>query len=428
MDAYSIEQIRALVKPDRIHRRVFLDPGIFALEMERIFGGGWVYVGHESQVPRAGDFFATKIGLQPVVMVRHFDGRVHVIYNRCGHRGAKVVNEERGNARRFHCLYHGWAYDTDGRLAAVPLPDAYPQSCDLSDPRRGMMPVRRVEQYRGFVFASLSEPAADLLTYLGPARQGIDDLVDSAPDGEVEFAGGVHRYEYSGNWKHQQENLADTYHTVALHASTLRADGVQFKRRPGEHGAQAEFLDKTGAPTILNLFVETYPNGHNSSEAMIPNEQKGGEIEAYRVLLEKRIGVARTKEILKPRLHNMAIYPNLDVLIAQTAIRVVIPLAVDRTEVRIYPVRLKGAPPEMFEAHVKFLSRTHSASSFVQTDDLEAFRRVQEGLMAQSSEWCLVARGIGRDRIGNEGIGWGDRSSEIGQRHQHIAWLARMCG
>jgi phenylpropionate dioxygenase-like ring-hydroxylating dioxygenase large terminal subunit len=291
-----------------------------------------------------------------------------------------------------------------------------------------MMPVYRVEQYRGFVFASLSEPPTDLLGYLGLARQGIDDLVDSAPNGEIEFAGGAHRYEYGGNWKHQQENLADTYHVVALHASTVRADGQQFKRRPGERGGHAEFFDKSGAPTILDLFVETYPNGHNSSEALISTEQSGAEVAAYRTLLEQRIGPARTKEILKPRLHNMAIYPNLDVLIAQTAIRVVIPLAVDRTEVRIYPIRLKGAPPEMFEAHVKFLSRTHSASSFVQTDDLEAFRRVQEGLMAQSSDWCLVARGLDSDRISNDGVGWGDRSSEIGQRHQHRAWLERMCG
>jgi benzoate/toluate 1,2-dioxygenase subunit alpha len=427
MDRYSNEEIRTLVREDRIHRKVFLDPEIFSLEMDRVFGRGWVYVGHDSLVPKPGDFFATKIGLQPVVLVRHSDGRVRVLYNRCGHRGAKVVNEEVGNVRRFTCLYHGWAYDTDGRLTGVPLRDEYSATCDLNDPRRGMMPVAQVERYRGFVFANLSAGGSDLRSYLGEARHGIDDLVDAAPDGAVELAGGCHRYEYNGNWKHQWENLADTYHTVALHASTLKPDGQQFHRRPGTKGGQAAFLDKTGSPVILNLFVETYPNGHNSTESLIAEEQAGGEVEAYRALLEKRLGPERTREILKPRLHNLAIYPNLDILISQSAIRVVMPIAVDRTEVRIYPVKLKGAPPEMFESHVKYLSRTHSASSLVQTDDMEAFERVQAGLAAQTSDWCLVARGIQRDRISKNGIGFGDRSSEIGQRHQHKAWLNRMC-
>ena len=35
--------------------------------MERIFGTAWIYVGHESQVKKPGDYFATQIGRRPVV-------------------------------------------------------------------------------------------------------------------------------------------------------------------------------------------------------------------------------------------------------------------------------------------------------------------------------------------------------------------------
>ncbi len=427
MGHYEVNDLRALVRDDRIHRNVFVDPDIFVLEMERVFGRLWIFVGHESQVAKPGDFFSTRIGTQSVVMVRHTDGAIHVLYNRCGHRGARVVNEESGNARTFRCMYHGWVYDTDGRLAAVPLPDEYPPDCNLKDPKLGMIPVARVAAYRGFVFASLAEDGPNLLEYLGEARSGMDDIVDGSPEGEVEFAGGCHRYDYAGNWKHQVENLTDSYHTMATHASTVGPNGRQFHRRPGEAHGKAAFTDETGAPVILNLGVFTFPNGHSGTDSMLPEEPTGGAVDEYRALLVKRHGETRTHEILKQRYHNITIFPTMDILFVQNCIRVIIPISVDRTEVRIFPIRFKGAPPEIFENHIKYVNLTHSASSFVQSDDLEAFRRVQEGLSTQGTEWNLLARGKGKERYNATGVGYGGRSSEIGQRHQHHAWLDVMC-
>ena len=79
------------IQPGRVHRRLYSDPEIFELEMQRIFGRAWVYVGHESQVKNPGDYFATQIGRHPVVMVRDEDGALRVIRNQCAHRGAMVV-------------------------------------------------------------------------------------------------------------------------------------------------------------------------------------------------------------------------------------------------------------------------------------------------------------------------------------------------
>src|SRR6185295_9956498 len=94
MGHYDVNDLRALIRDDRIHRDVFIDPDIFALEMERVFGRLWIFVGYESQVAKPGDFFSTRIGTQSVVMVRHTDGTIRVLYNRCAHRGTRVVNEE----------------------------------------------------------------------------------------------------------------------------------------------------------------------------------------------------------------------------------------------------------------------------------------------------------------------------------------------
>ena len=94
------EQLAMLVQPDRVHRSVYADPAIFELEMDRVFGRAWLVLGHDSQAPKAGDYFTTRMGKEPVIVVRH-DAGIRVLINRCAHRGSMVCAEGRGNTERF---------------------------------------------------------------------------------------------------------------------------------------------------------------------------------------------------------------------------------------------------------------------------------------------------------------------------------------
>src|SRR5262249_36153582 len=94
-------EIDRLIAPGRVHRRSYSHTAIFEVEMDRIFGGAWIYVGHESQVKKPGDYFATRMGRKPVVLVRDEEGAVRVIHNQCAHRGALVVATDQGNAAEF---------------------------------------------------------------------------------------------------------------------------------------------------------------------------------------------------------------------------------------------------------------------------------------------------------------------------------------
>ena len=89
--------IKDLVRPAEVHRDVYIDEEVFQLEMEHLFANTWVYVGHDSQVPNSGDYFGTTIGLQPVLMVRHSDDTVKVLYNRCPHKGTRLTGDTCGN-------------------------------------------------------------------------------------------------------------------------------------------------------------------------------------------------------------------------------------------------------------------------------------------------------------------------------------------
>ena len=207
-----------------------------------------------------------------------------------------------------------------------------------------MARLPRVESYRGFVFASFNADAEPLLDYLAEARRGIDELVDRSPDGEVALSAGCHRYHYRGNWKLQLENLADMYHPAACHASTVGPDGRQFKRRAGAEGGDAAFFAPNGEAIVAQTGVRGLNNRHSSEASLFDKEQSGGHWDDYRAIMVARYGEERTADILKNRRHSMTFFPSSDILLAQTSVRVIRPVAVDFTEVEVWPVRLKGAP------------------------------------------------------------------------------------
>ena len=57
-----------LVRPERVHRSLYTDRDVFAQEMERVFGGTWTYLAHESEIPQPNDFVRRRLGLRPVVV------------------------------------------------------------------------------------------------------------------------------------------------------------------------------------------------------------------------------------------------------------------------------------------------------------------------------------------------------------------------
>src|SRR5262249_29197019 len=96
-------ELARLIAPGRVHRRLYTDPAIFELEMERIFNATWVYVGHESQIKKPGDYFATRMGRKPIVLVRDDEGLARVIHDQFAHRGPIGVATDKGNAPQFTC-------------------------------------------------------------------------------------------------------------------------------------------------------------------------------------------------------------------------------------------------------------------------------------------------------------------------------------
>jgi len=362
-------------------------------------------------------------------MVRHRDGSIQVLLNRCTHRGAKVVNERRGHAQRLTCCYHGWSFDTDGKLASVPVPEGCAEHFDKE--AFGLARAPRVGEYRGFVFASLAAKGPSFEDHIGPVKGNIDDLVDRAPAGALALDAGMHRYVYNGNWKLQVENVLDSYHVPFGHASTVNKDGVQFARREGDQkGATVVETEKKQTAASWKdrkSFIAGNGHGWTSNTSLDDGKRSSPAFDEYKKVLAEKVGAARAQEILTPRLHNSLIYPNMSIMGLNIHVRVIKPVAVDRTEVTIYPVRLVGAPAAMNFGNIRLLNVTHSAASFVQTDDLESFVRAQKGLQSHMTDWVDISRGLGaeeadRERNATRGLA----THEMVVRAQYKAWLGYM--
>ncbi len=315
MTVYTDSELGDMVRPDKVHRKVYVDPDIFALEMERIYGQIWIYIGHDSQVPNTGDYVASKIAGHELVMVRAANRAVNVVYNRCPHKGAMLVPEGTGNTRKFfRCPYHGWAFHLDGKMLSVPLKDGYENTCfDSSNPEFHLTTLARVETYRGFVFASMSAEGPGLKEFLGGALSSIDNLCDRSPVGEVEVAGGVFRVMQQSNWKVFYENLHDTMHPMVTHESSVVAAGAQSKSVPEGSPMPFELLvmDGNGEPYPFweSLELRAFDNGHGYMQAILnPNAGNDPAMREYKEQMIAAYGEARTAEILGMNRHNTVIY------------------------------------------------------------------------------------------------------------------------
>jgi phenylpropionate dioxygenase-like ring-hydroxylating dioxygenase large terminal subunit len=432
MTTYTDQDLADMVKEDKVHRKLYVDPAIFELEMERIYGRIWLYIGHESQVPNVGDFNAIKLAGEQIVMVRGTDNKVQVLYNRCPHKGAMLVAEGTGNNTRkfFRCPYHGWSFHLDGRMISAPLKEGYEGTCfDQSSPEFHMRSLARVENYRGFVFASMAADGPSLKDFLGGALSSIDNLCDRSPVGEVEVAGGVFKVWQHSNWKIFYENLHDTMHPMVTHESSVVAAREQYEQMPhdGPKPLALHVMDGNGEPYAFweKLELRGFTNGHGYMEGIFnPGAiDKDPVMREYFDVLKEAYGEERALSIIGMNRHNTVIYGSGSPHTVFQQFRVIRPISVDRTVIEIQTFRLKGAPKAIFERALLYANVINSPSSNVMPDDVELYNRVQLGNTNEhGNEWVSLHRYYGKDVDLPDGSRSTNGTSELPMRNQFKAW------
>ena len=155
-----------------VNRRAFVDTAVLARERELIFDRCWLYLGHESELANPGDFLTRAVGGRELLFVRGKDGQPRAFFNTCPHRGAMVCREKRGKEKLFKCLYHAWTFDLEGKL--VQRPEAERYSAAAQDGMHNLVPVARLESYRGLYFVCYDPGVVSLEDYLAGSLEYID--------------------------------------------------------------------------------------------------------------------------------------------------------------------------------------------------------------------------------------------------------------
>jgi len=206
----------------RIPVSLYTDAGVYQRELGKVFyGPHWSYVGLEVEIPNVGDFKTTFIGERGVIVTRDSSGEIHVLENRCQHKGIRLVQAPFGNvggAKRIVCPYHQWCYKLNGALIGVPYRSGvqgqggYPAEFSLKEHGLGRL---RVARYHGIVFASFDPEVESFEDYLGPV---VEPYLRRTFHGSALKLLGYNRQRIRGNWKLMQENIKDPYHPGLLHA------------------------------------------------------------------------------------------------------------------------------------------------------------------------------------------------------------------
>jgi phenylpropionate dioxygenase-like ring-hydroxylating dioxygenase large terminal subunit len=408
----------ALVRGDHVDGLAYTDPAVFDDELRRIFTDGWVFVGHESEVPAHGDYVTRRIGRDPVIMIRGRDGAVRVLANRCAHRGVMLLQAAAGNARSLPCMFHGWTYGTEGDLKGVPQPGGLErpkEECGLDRPGQ-------VDSHRGFVFANQSGRGGPLSEHLGPGGTALLDWVcDLSPVGELQLTAGWLGQQVASNWKMWAESDLDGYHLGSLHTSLWRVvPDTQYGPAvlAGENVVTAMTRDRGRGHVELEFW-----RGYDRQLAWlgVPREK----VAEYCDALVARHGAERAEELLWMGPPHALIFPNL--FLGEMNLAIIEPIAPDRTVHHHTPLLLAGVDPSFNQRVLRQSEAAMGPAGFLLPDDAAAAERMQVAF-GHSGGWMDLSRGRSREHIGEHGDLTSHVSDEVPGRGFWRHWHTVMAG
>ena len=385
----------------RIHRDAYRSPEVFALEKEKIFSKCWLYLGHDSELSKNNDYLTRRVGGRVLIFARGRDAKVGAFYNACTHRGTKVVRETSGNRKTFACDYHGWVFNTSGKLLSTSSEHGYKDDLN-ADGRLDLNRVARLEDYRGFYFVNYNPKAISLYDYLDGARVALDNLCDQTETRLVVIPG-EHAYSTRANYKLLVENSYDGYHLPVVHASYM-----DFLRdRVAGNPAAVKMVNDTVNNFSTNGRARGLGNGHAILDSLVPTGRPVAqwnpvwgpeikkEIEAKRSWMESKFGKERTDYIADFQ-KNLVIFPNLVINDIQAAtIRVIEPESQNYMKVIGWAIAPEEESAALRRIRLDNFISFLGPAGYGSPDDIEMLELCQQGIEHSPTEWTEMSKGYG---------------------------------
>lgn len=374
-----------------VSRSTFVKDDIMSDEYRKVFDKCWLYLGHESELEKPGDFVTRTIAKRNILFTRDTKGQLNAFLNTCPHRGATVCRESSGNSKNFQCFYHGWVFGCDGKLKSQPGKESYSDDFN-SDGSSHLRHVPRYDSYAGFCFISFDPDIQSLPDYLAGAKEYLD-LISNHSESGMGIVEGAQEYAIRANWKLLVENSIDGYHAATTHASYLDY-----------------LLNTNGGLTDVALAGKSYDlgNGHAVLEYSAPwgrpiaqwiplfGEDGKEEMDAiYARLVELHGKDLADRIAFKNR--NMLIYPNLVINdIMAVTVRTFYPLEPGYMHVNGWALAPKNESEWARKYRLYNFLEFLGPGGFATPDDVEALEACQNGFQNyQLVEWNDISKGMG---------------------------------
>ncbi|PCI68387.1 MAG: (2Fe-2S)-binding protein [Piscirickettsiaceae bacterium] len=418
-----------LVQAGRVHRTVYTDEEIFLLEQQKVFGETWVYLAHASEIKEPNSFVARKMGLRSVIVTRDKEQKIHVLLNRCTHRGATVCREKKGDKTPFFtCPYHGWTFRNTGECAAIPHEDAYGTDFDKSSFNLKRIPY--VSEYRGFIFATLNPKKGKkgIKDHLKSAADRIDEWIDhNGGDHNAIRISGAQQYTVHANWKCLYDNAGDGYHPEFSHQSLLQ----MTQQRYGS-GMDLDYF--SGGIDSTPMYSQDIGNGHTfldqrpcmyeASAFDRQRPQPGREAIVEQLTAEVDEDKARDYfEMATGAGMNLNIFPNL--LFIGNQLQVITPLSVGLSDMTWYSTTIDNVPAAV---NTLRLRTQEDFTAFGEPDDTANFEACFKGMHEREIDWIDISRHLetGVDTTDENGVVTSVISSDIHMRAYYAEWKKLM--
>ena len=197
-------------------RQFYTSEILYKMDIEHYWNHSWIWVGHVSQIPKAGDFFVFDYGYESVIVARDKNKNVNAFLNVCRHRGSRVCIKKSGNTRVFACPYHAWTYELSGKLRA-----AREMGDDFDKAEYSLKKVN-LRIFHGLIFICISNNPPNI-------DKGLFQLETLVEPFEFENLKIVHSQNYpvSANWKLALENYMECYHCAPAHLEYSKSHSLK---------------------------------------------------------------------------------------------------------------------------------------------------------------------------------------------------------
>lgn len=192
--------------------RWWVSDSVFEFEKRAIFNKSWLFCTHSSRFEKPGDYYRFSFtGISFFIIKSKVDGQIKAFHNVCRHRAFPVIRKDKGSSVVLGCKYHGWSYNSDGKLTKAPHFD---QVEGFEKEQNSLFPIRTHVTRHGLVFVNFSNEKD--VTPFEEWYEGLESEMDAFDFSDYEYH---MSYELDGqfNWKTLIDGYQECYHCPTAH-------------------------------------------------------------------------------------------------------------------------------------------------------------------------------------------------------------------